>query len=114
MPSRLSKVEIASELARRAGVSQAQAMAVLDAQTELAYEHASAGFVIPGIGVLSLTVRPERRMIMRFGPDSGKEIAIPAKTKLDFKISKGAKDAILGPLRAGQMPDELEEEAEDE
>jgi hypothetical protein len=35
-------------------------------------------------------------MIMRFGPDAGKEKMIPKSKKVRFSISKAAKDAILG------------------
>jgi nucleoid DNA-binding protein len=53
-------------------------------------------FTIPGIGKLKLVDRPARKMIMRFGPDAGKEKMIPKSKKVRFSISKAAKDAILG------------------
>ena len=112
MPARLSNSQIAAELARRAGVTKDQAMALLQAQAELAYEQVDPGFGVPGIGVLKVLIRPERRMIMRFGPDAGKEITIPAIAKLRFSIAREAYKAVLAPLQGGaQAPadDELED-----
>ena len=92
----MSKSEIASQLAEKAGISKKQAVAVLQAQAELAYKQAKNQFVIPGIGKLVLHERPARKMIMRFGPDAGKEKMIPKKKVVKFRVAKAAKDAILG------------------
>jgi nucleoid DNA-binding protein len=35
-------------------------------------------------------------MTMQFGPNKGKSINIPAKRVVKFRVSKAAKDAILG------------------
>jgi nucleoid DNA-binding protein len=35
-------------------------------------------------------------MVMRFGPDAGKEKMIPKKKVVKFRLAKAAKDAILG------------------
>jgi nucleoid DNA-binding protein len=35
-------------------------------------------------------------MMMRFGPDAGKEKMVPKKKVVKFRIAKAAKDAILG------------------
>ena len=49
-------------------------------------------------------------MIMRVGPDIGKEKLIPKRKKLKFRVAKAAKDAILGDrnkgagARSGQTP----------
>jgi nucleoid DNA-binding protein len=34
-------------------------------------------------------------MVMQFGENKGKEIKVPAKTRVKFRIAKAAKDAIL-------------------
>jgi DNA-binding protein HU-beta len=52
--------------------------------------------VVPGLGKLVLTERAPRKMVMRFGPDAGKEKLIPKKRVLKFRVAKAAKDAILG------------------
>ena len=92
----MSKSEVAASLAERVGISKKQASAFMAAQAELAYKQAKNVFTFPGIGKLKLVDRPARKMIMRFGPDAGKEKMIPKSKKLRFSISKAAKDAILG------------------
>jgi len=72
---------------------------VIEAQAELAYKQAKNTFVVPGLGKLVLVDRPARKMIMRFGPNTGKEMMIPKKKVLKFRIAKAAKDAILGPRK---------------
>jgi len=95
----LSKSETAAYLAERAGITKKQAQAVIEAQAELAYKQAKNTFVVPGLGKLVLVDRPARKMIMRFGPNTGKEMMIPKKKVLKFRIAKAAKDAILGPRK---------------
>jgi DNA-binding protein HU-beta len=92
----LTKSEIATQLAEKVGISKKQAVQFLQAQADLAYGNAKNVFTIPGIGKLKLVDRPARKMIMRFGPDAGKEKMIPKSKKVRFSISKAAKDAILG------------------
>lgn len=92
----LTKSEIASQLAEKAGISKKQASAVLAAQAEMAYKQAKNTFVIPGIGKLVLVERPARKMVMRFGPKAGQEVTVPKKKVLKFRVAKAAKDAILG------------------
>ena len=92
----MTKSEVAATLADQVGISKKQVTQLLQAQAELAYENAKNVFTIPGIGKLKLVDRPARKMIMRFGPDAGKEKLIPKSKKVRFSISKAAKDAILG------------------
>jgi DNA-binding protein HU-beta len=92
----MTKSEIANSLAESTGISKKQATAFLAAQAELAYKNAKNVFTIPGIGKLKLVDRPARKMIMRFGPDAGKEKMIPKSKKVRFSVSKAAKDSILG------------------
>jgi DNA-binding protein HU-beta len=92
----MTKSEIANYLAEAAEISKKQASQVLQAQAELAYKQAKNTFTIPGIGKLVLRERPARKMMMRFGPDAGKEKMIPKKKVLKFRVAKAAKDAILG------------------
>ena len=92
----MTKSEIARQLAETVGISKKQVTQLLAAQAELAYKQAKNTFVIPGIGKLVLIDRPARKMIMRFGPDAGKEKTIPKKKVLKFRVAKAAKDAILG------------------
>ena len=93
----LTKSQTAAELADKVeGISKKQVTQLLQAQADLAYRQAKNTFVIPGVGKLVLIDRPARKMIMRFGPDAGKEKMIPKKKVLKFRVAKAAKDAILG------------------
>jgi DNA-binding protein HU-beta len=49
--------------------------------------------VVPGIGKLVLANRKAR---MGRNPQTGEAIKIPAKRVVKFRVSKAAKDAILG------------------
>jgi DNA-binding protein HU-beta len=92
----LTKSEIASHLAEKVGISKKQAVLFLLSQADLAYKNAKNVFTLPGIGKLKLVDRPARKMIMRFGPNAGKEMMIPKSKKVRFTVAKAAKDAILG------------------
>lgn len=92
----MTKSEIAAQLAEKVGITKKQASQFMAAQAELAYKQARNTFVLPGIGKLVLVERPARKMVMRFGPNAGKEITVPKKKVLKFRVAKAAKDAILG------------------
>ncbi len=92
----LTKSEIAAKIAEAAGISKKQANLAMAAQADLAYKNAKNTFVIPGIGKLVLVERPSRKMIMRFGPNAGKEITVPKKKVVKFRVAKAAKEAVLG------------------
>jgi DNA-binding protein HU-beta len=95
----MTKSEIAAHLAEKSGLSKKQVTMFLAAQAELAYKQAKNVFTLPGLGKLKLVDRPARKMIMRFGPDAGKEKLIPKSKKVRFTVAKAAKDAILGPKK---------------
>ena len=65
----------------------------LDDLTALAYKEAKNSFTIPGVGKLVLVNRKAR---IGRNPATGEEIKIPAKRVVKFRVSKKAKDAILG------------------
>jgi DNA-binding protein HU-beta len=92
----MTKSEIAAHLAEKVGITKKQVAILLAAQAELAYKQAKNVFTLPGLGKLKLVDRPARKMIMRFGPDAGKEKLIPKSKKVRFTVAKAAKDAILG------------------
>jgi DNA-binding protein HU-beta len=77
MAKAMTKSEIASQIAERAGISKKQVNQVLEAQADLAYKQAKNQFPIPGIGKLVLVVRPARTMIMQYGPKKGQTIIAP-------------------------------------
>ena len=93
--AKMTKTATIAAVAEAADISKAQAKAAMDAIANLAYANANDGFVIPGIGKVSVRQTKARKMIMRFGPREGQEIDVPAKTKLKFTFLKAAKEEIL-------------------
>ena len=95
--AKMTKSEILSAIADKTGVQKKVVDQVLDALAELAYAEAKNEFTLPGIGIIALSERPARKMLMRFGPKAGQEIDVPAKKALKFRFAKAAKEAILVP-----------------
>ena len=92
----LSKSQTADHLAKSTGTTKKQATQFLDDLTALAYKEAKNSFTIPGVGKLVLVNRKAR---LGRNPATGEEIKIPAKRVVKFRVSKKAKDAILGPKK---------------
>jgi DNA-binding protein HU-beta len=88
----MTKSQIIAAVAEKAAITKAQAKDALEALAELAYEGATDGFTIPGIGKL---VKVDRAARSGRNPATGATIEIPAKTVLKFRIAKAAKDAVL-------------------
>ncbi len=94
MGKTLTKVQIATHLAEKAGIPKKTAVQMLDDLAALAYKEAKKNtFKLPGFGVLTLRNRKAR---MGRNPQTGEAIKIPAKRVVKFRVSKLAKDAILG------------------
>ncbi len=92
MAKPMTKSQIIAAVAEKADISKAQAKDALEGLAELAYEGASDGFTIPGLGKL---VKVDRAARMGRNPATGETIQIAAKTVLKFRIAKAAKDAVL-------------------
>jgi hypothetical protein len=92
---RVAPLELAELIAAKTGVSIDVVKRILTAQAEITYEQADRGVMIPGIGLLSVAVRPGREVTMQFGAKKGQTIAIPASRKVSLRISKFAVDRIL-------------------
>ena len=90
--AKLTKTKIIAGVAEAAEISKKEAAAAIDALVQMAYENASDGFTIPGLGKL---VKVDRKARMGRNPATGETIQIPAKTVLKFRIAKAAKDAVL-------------------
>jgi DNA-binding protein HU-beta len=90
----LTKAQIITALAEDTGMSKKEIIAVLEAQTQLAYKEAKSGYTFPGIGKLVVVDRKAR---MGRNPATGETISIPAKKVLKFRVAKAAKDAISPP-----------------
>ncbi|MGA2230139.1 MAG: HU family DNA-binding protein [Tepidisphaeraceae bacterium] len=104
MQTRLTTWEATLKLAEKAGFTPEQAKAFLQAQAELAYQNVDNGYPIAGLGILTKTERPERRMVLQFGPRAGQEVTLPAKKVLKFWVAKAAKDVVF---RRGAAPPDL-------
>jgi DNA-binding protein HU-beta len=88
----MTKAQIVKELAEEVELSKKQAVAALDAVTQMAYREAKNGFTLPGIGKLVVVNRKART---GRNPKTGEPIQIPAKRALKFRVAKAAKEAIL-------------------
>jgi DNA-binding protein HU-beta len=93
MAKALSKSQIASEVAEKAGITKKAAAEILDLIAALAYKNAKNTFTLPGIGKLVLVNRKAR---MGRNPATGATIKIAAKKVVKFRVAKAAKDAIPG------------------
>lgn len=94
MAKGLTKSQVISELAEKAGVGKKEVTGLLDAMVSLAYSEVkkSGEFTVPGLGKLIKKARAAR---MGRNPATGETIKIPAKTVVKFRVAKAAKDAIL-------------------
>jgi DNA-binding protein HU-beta len=93
MAKAMTKSQVLTHLAEKAGVSKKLAGDFFDAFNQLAYKEAKNTFTIPGIGKLVLMNRKAR---MGRNPQTGEAIKIAAKRVVKFRVAKAAKDAILG------------------
>ncbi|WP_455244806.1 HU family DNA-binding protein [Petrachloros mirabilis] len=93
MAKSMTKSQIADYVAQKSGLTKKAAVQMLDDFASLAYREAKNIFVVPGIGKLVLANRKAR---MGRNPQTGEAIKIPAKRVVKFRVSKAAKDAILG------------------
>jgi DNA-binding protein HU-beta len=93
MPKAMTKSQVADHLAEQVGITKKVAAQFLEELASLAYKQAKNVFTLPGIGKLKLAHRKAR---MGRNPQTGAPIQIKAKTVVKFRVSKAAKDAILG------------------
>lgn len=93
MAKPMTKAKIADHLAGKMDVAKKVATQFLDEMANLAYREAKNSFTIPGVGKLVLVNRKAR---MGRNPQTGEPLRIPAKRVVRFRVSKQAKDAILG------------------
>jgi DNA-binding protein HU-beta len=93
MAKGMTKSQVAAHLADKVQISKKAASQFLEELASLAYKEAKNVFTLPGIGKLKLANRKAR---MGRNPQTGEPIKIPAKRVVKFRVSKAAKDAILG------------------
>lgn len=93
----MKKSEVIAHVAEAADVSRGVAMKMLEALADLASTEGKRGFTLPGLGKLVLV---NRKVQTGRDPMTGGAIRIPAKKVLKFRISKAAREAILGTTRS--------------
>jgi DNA-binding protein HU-beta len=91
---KMSKTQLATELAEATGVTKKVAAQFLESLCGIAYREAKkiGEFTVPGLGKL---VKQNRKARMGRNPATGEAIKIPAKTVVKFRIAKAAKDNVL-------------------
>ncbi|MDR0305259.1 MAG: HU family DNA-binding protein [Chitinispirillales bacterium] len=89
----LTQTQIIQKLADDEQLTRKQVKTFLENLAALAYKEAKNGFTLPNIGKIVLVQRKART---GRNPATGETIKIPAKKVVKFKVSKTAKDAILG------------------
>ena len=91
----LTKTQLITHLAEKTELPKKKITELMDALLEVAFREAKKdhGFTFPGLGKLVVTKRKAR---MGRNPQTNEPIKIPAKKALKFRLSKPAKDAILG------------------
>lgn len=93
MPKALTKSQVITSIAEKAGLTKKQAAEIIDIIVDLAYKNAKNTFTLPGLGKLVLVNRKAR---IGRNPATGEQIQIAAKRVVKFRVAKAAKDAILG------------------
>ena len=90
----MTKAQLVSKIADKAGLTKAAASGILDiiASTAVTETKRNGQFVIPGIGKL---VKSQRKARMGRNPQTGAAIKIPAKTVVKFRVAKACKDAVV-------------------
>ncbi len=90
----MTKSQVVSHLAEKAGIQKKVAAAVLEEIATLATKEckSSGQFVIPGLGK---AVKANRKARVGRNPQTGEPIKIPAKTGVKMKVAKAAKEAIV-------------------
>ena len=91
----MTKNELQRALAEATQTDKRTTRVFLDTLGALAYKEIkkTGEFVFPGFGKL---VKRKRKARTGFNPKTQQKIKIPAKTVVNFRVAKAAKDAVLG------------------
>lgn len=91
----LTKAQLIAHLTETCEIPKKDVIKLVDELVAVAYKEAKKekGFTLPGVGKLVVVKRKAR---MGRNPATGEAIKIPARKALKFRISKAAKDAVLG------------------
>lgn len=95
----ITKSQLKTMLAEKAGLSTTQALEALDALAEIALSelHKNKQFVIPGLVKIVVTKKPPTKERQGRNPATGETITIkakPARTAVKGRILKAVKDAV--------------------
>jgi DNA-binding protein HU-beta len=98
MANVMTKSQIVSHLAEKAGIQKKTAVAILEELVGLATKECKTNgqFVVPGLGK---AVKASRKARMGRNPQTGEPIKIPAKTVVKFRLAKAFKDAVVPPKK---------------
>jgi DNA-binding protein HU-beta len=98
MAKAMTKSQVVSHLAEKAGIHKKAAAGVLEEIAALATRETKNGgqFVIPGLGK---AVKAHRKARTGRNPQTGEAIKIPAKTVVKFRLAKAFKDAVVPPKK---------------
>jgi DNA-binding protein HU-beta len=94
----MTKTQVVSHLAEKAGIQKKVAAAVVAELIGLAIKETKTDgqFVIPGLGK---AVKANRKARTGRNPQTGEAIKIPAKTVVKFRLAKAFKDAVVPPKK---------------
>lgn len=89
----MKKVELVEAIAKKSGLTKADASTALDATLEAITQALKAGDKVPlvGFGTFGVSRRAAR---MGRNPQTGKEVKIAARNAVSFKAGSALKDAI--------------------
>ncbi len=92
----MTKTQLIAHLSEKTDLPKKKVSEFFEALLEVAYKEAKKehGFPFPGLGKLVVVKRKAR---MGRNPQTGEPLRIKASKALKFRISKAAKDAVLGP-----------------
>jgi len=98
MAKAMTKSQVVSHLAEKAGIQKKAAAAVLEEIATLATKEckSSGQFTIPGLGK---AVKANRKARVGRNPQTGEPIKIPAKTVVKFRLAKSFKDSVVPPKK---------------
>jgi DNA-binding protein HU-beta len=98
-----TKTEIINELASKTGMKKSEVKGFFDALANLARAEVknNGEFTLPGFGKLIKATRKERE---GRNPATGKQIKIPAKTTVKFRLGSTLKNSLSGDPNTPKNP----------
>jgi DNA-binding protein HU-beta len=98
MAKMMTKNQVVSHLAEKAGLQKKAVAGLLEDLVGLATKECKAGgvFVVPGLGK---AVKAHRKERMGRNPQTGEPLKIPAKTVVKFRLAKAFKDSVVPPKK---------------